>query len=142
DRESLDPGLLALLERHGADTREQFLKAYDFQIQLTREARLFHTSYDFLLTPTMATPPFEAGVAAPNGYDSENWLDWSPFTYPFNLTGQPALSLPCGQTEGGLPLAAQLVGGLYDDARLLRLARAIEQEQGVGPRLAPCLQSL
>jgi len=142
ERQRLDPGLLALLERHASDTREQFLQAYDFQIRLAREARLFHTRYDFLLTPTMATPPFQAGAAAPEGYDEDNWLDWSPFTYPFNLTGQPALSLPCGQTPEGLPLAAQFVGALYDDARLLALAHAVEQAQWRQPSLAPCLHSL
>jgi len=141
DRECLDPGLCALLARHAGDDRERFLKAYDFQIQLTREARLFHAQYDFLLTPTMATPPFMANLAAPKGYDEENWLDWSPFTYPFNLTGQPAISIPCGLSREGIPLAAQLVGGLYDDGRLLRFARAIERAQGQSVYLAPCLRT-
>jgi len=125
-RERLDPGLARLLKRADAISRTEYLEAYDFQLRLTREARMFHREFDFLLTPTLAVPPFEAGVLSPPGYDPENWLDWSPFTPPFNLTGQPALTLPCGLTRSGLPIGAQLVGPLYSDAALLRLAYALE----------------
>lgn len=137
-RRQLDPGLAALVDRAGEVTREQFLDAYDFQIRLTRESRLFHQNYDVLLTPTLAVAPFATQTCAPPGYDPENWLDWSPFTIPFNLTGQPALSLPCGHTSTGLPVGAQLVGPLYSDSQLLRVAYLLEQS-GLFERRLPAL---
>jgi aspartyl-tRNA(Asn)/glutamyl-tRNA(Gln) amidotransferase subunit A len=139
-RQQLDPQLLELVGRAESITREQFLEAYEFQIRITREARLFHRDYDFLLTPTMAVAPFEAGTLAPAGFDPENWLEWSPFSYPFNLTGQPAISIPCGFTAAGLPIGAQLVGPLYSDAALLRLAHALECSGLVDKRLPRCLE--
>ena len=57
----------------------------------------------------------------------DDWLNWSPYTYPFNLTGQPAASVPCGLAGNGLPIGAQLVGRLGEDALVLRASRAIEQ---------------
>jgi aspartyl-tRNA(Asn)/glutamyl-tRNA(Gln) amidotransferase subunit A len=59
----------------------------------------------------------------------QRWTDWTPFTYPFNLTQQPAASLPCGLTAAGLPVGLQIVGARYDDARVLRASRAFEAVQ-------------
>ena len=53
-------------------------------------------------------------------------MDWSPFTWPFNMTGQPAMSLPCG-FAAGMPVGLQLVGRMFDEATLLRVARAYER---------------
>src|SRR5260370_290320 len=58
-----------------------------------------------------------------------NWIAWSPFSYPFNLTRQPAASIPCGLTRAGLPIGLQIVGPLYADHRVLRAARAFEMTQ-------------
>jgi aspartyl-tRNA(Asn)/glutamyl-tRNA(Gln) amidotransferase subunit A len=58
-----------------------------------------------------------------------HWIDWSPFSYPFNLTRQPAASIPCGLTRAGLPIGLQIVGPLYADDRVLRAARAFEMTQ-------------
>lgn len=138
ERRYLDSGLAALIDRARGITREQFLDAYDFQIRLTRESRLFHRNYDLLLTPTVAVAPFATGTCSPPGYDPDNWLDWSPFTIPFNLTGQPALSLPCGHTAAGLPIGAQFVGPLYSDLQLLRIAHLLEQS-GLSERHLPAL---
>jgi aspartyl-tRNA(Asn)/glutamyl-tRNA(Gln) amidotransferase subunit A len=55
------------------------------------------------------------------------WWEWSPFTYPFNLTQQPAASVPCGRTAGGLPVAMQIVSARWRDADVLRAARAYER---------------
>ena len=57
------------------------------------------------------------------------WTDWTPFSYPFNLTQQPAASVPCGLTAAGLPVGLQIVGPRYADARVLRAARAFEMAQ-------------
>jgi aspartyl-tRNA(Asn)/glutamyl-tRNA(Gln) amidotransferase subunit A len=86
----------------------------------------FHQRYDLLLLPTLPLPAFEAGRDTPMTSAGETWVDWTPFTYPFNLTKQPAASVPCGLTAAGLPVGLQIVGRLYDDMTVLRAARAFE----------------
>jgi aspartyl-tRNA(Asn)/glutamyl-tRNA(Gln) amidotransferase subunit A len=125
-REKLDPGLAAMGARGHAITRDAFLEAYEFQIRISREARIFHDRYDLLITPTTAVAPFATGRLSPEGYDADNWLDWTPFTYPFNLTGQPTLTLPCGVTQDGRPVGVQIVGPVLADSRVLRAAAALE----------------
>jgi len=95
----------------------------------------FHRTYDLLLTPALPLPAFEAGIEQPEKGDGSRWVDWTPFTYPFNLTRQPAASVPCGLTADGLPAGLQIVGPLYADALVLRAARAFERVQPI--RLPP-----
>jgi aspartyl-tRNA(Asn)/glutamyl-tRNA(Gln) amidotransferase subunit A len=87
---------------------------------------LFHRDYDLLVTPTLAVPAFDVGREAPAAPGGTRWTDWTPFTYPFNLTQQPAASIPCGFTAAGLPVGLQIVGPRYADALVLRAARAFE----------------
>ncbi len=87
----------------------------------------FHDRYDLLLTPTLPIPAFAAGVEVPEGWPQRRWTSWTPFTYPFNLTQQPAISVPCGFTSAGLPIGVQLVGARHHDALVLRAAHAYEQ---------------
>ena len=87
----------------------------------------FHETYDVLLTPTMPIAAFEAGRDAPAGSASSAWTSWTPYTYPFNLTQQPALSVPCGFTSAGLPVGLHVVGPRHADARVLRVGRAYER---------------
>ena len=70
----------------------------------------FHEHYDLLVTPTLPIPAFEAGVEVPAGSTAPRWTSWTPFTYPFNMTQQPAASVPCGFTTAGLPVGLQVVG--------------------------------
>jgi aspartyl-tRNA(Asn)/glutamyl-tRNA(Gln) amidotransferase subunit A len=91
---------------------------------------LFHRDYDLLVTPTLAVPAFEAGREFPPG--GSRWTDWTPFTYPFNLTQQPAASIPCGFTKAGLPVGLHIVGPRYADALVLRAARAFETVRPIG----------
>ena len=62
----------------------------------------------------------------PPDQGEQRWVDWTPFTYPFNLTGQPAASIPCGLTEAGLPVGLQIVGPHFADAQVLQAAAAFE----------------
>lgn len=135
-----DAGLAKVIEASRAISRERFLAAYEFQIRISREARLFHQRYDLLLTPTMAVPPFTAGRLSPDGYDQDDWLSWSPFTYPFNMSGQPAMSVNCGFTASGLPVGLQLIGPMYGEALLLRAARAFESSMQPEARRPPALR--
>jgi len=88
--------------------------------------RLFHQRYDLLLTPGVSVPAFEA--RAPDQWELalDKLLGWTPFSYPFNLTQQPAAVVPCGLTRSGLPIALQIVGPMHADALVLRAARAYE----------------
>jgi aspartyl-tRNA(Asn)/glutamyl-tRNA(Gln) amidotransferase subunit A len=88
--------------------------------------RQFHQRYDLLVTPGVAVPAFDA--KSPDQWELalDKFLGWTPFTYPFNLTQQPAAVVPCGLTRSGLPIAVQLVGPMHGDALVLRAARAYE----------------
>src|SRR5690606_12345852 len=88
---------------------------------------LFHESYDLLLTPTMPIAAFEAGVEVPPGSASPRWTGWTPFTYPFNMTQQPAASLPCGFTSDWLPIGLQVVGARHADALVMSACHAFER---------------
>jgi aspartyl-tRNA(Asn)/glutamyl-tRNA(Gln) amidotransferase subunit A len=121
----LDPDLLKVLERARKVTLTDYMTAIDKRGALGRATRAFHEKYDLLVTPTLAVAAFEAGRLTPDG-KSDDWTAWTPFTYPFNLTGQPAATVPCGFVRGDRPVGLQIVAGMYQDALVLRAARAFE----------------
>ena len=84
--------------------------------------------FDLLLTPTLPVTAFTAGLDEPDGWQRSTLapLDWTPFTFPFNLTGQPAATVPCGFDRNGLPVGLQIVGRWRDDSTVLRAAAAFE----------------
>jgi aspartyl-tRNA(Asn)/glutamyl-tRNA(Gln) amidotransferase subunit A len=88
--------------------------------------RQFHQRYDLLLTPGVSVPAFEAKLPDQWELKLEKFLGWTPFSYPFNLTQQPAAVVPCGLTRSGLPMSLQIVGPMHGDALVLRAARAYE----------------
>jgi aspartyl-tRNA(Asn)/glutamyl-tRNA(Gln) amidotransferase subunit A len=88
--------------------------------------RQFHQKYDLLVTPGVSVPAFEAKKPDEWELKLETFLGWTPFSYPFNLTQQPAAVIPCGLSASGLPLAVQVVGPMFGDALVLRAARAYE----------------
>jgi aspartyl-tRNA(Asn)/glutamyl-tRNA(Gln) amidotransferase subunit A len=88
--------------------------------------RQFMQRYDLLVTPTVAVPAFDARPAGQGEMSPEALLGWTPFSYPFNLTQQPAATVPCGLTKAGLPIGLQFVGPMFGDALVLRAARAFE----------------
>lgn len=85
-----------------------------------------HTRHDVLLTPTLPIAAFAAGQEVPDPARQQRWTEWSPYCYAFNMTMQPAISIPCGLTEAGLPIGSQIIGPAHDDAIMLRAARASE----------------
>ena len=87
---------------------------------------VLHRKWDLLLTPTMPIPAFEGRRRSAARLRPEPLDDWTPFTYPFNLTRQPAATVPCGFTKAGLPVGLQIVGPMYADAKVLQAARAYE----------------
>jgi aspartyl-tRNA(Asn)/glutamyl-tRNA(Gln) amidotransferase subunit A len=96
-----------------------------------QKVRVAFEQYDLLITPALAVPPFPVGQdnADPLPNQMPRPLQWTQFTYPFNLTGQPAISVPCGWTKNGLPVGLQVIGRRFEDATVLRAARAWEQLQ-------------
>jgi aspartyl-tRNA(Asn)/glutamyl-tRNA(Gln) amidotransferase subunit A len=88
--------------------------------------RQFMQKYDLLVTPSVAVPAFDARSAGQQTMTPEAMLGWTPFSYPFNLTQQPASTIPCGLTKDGLPIGLQFVGRMFDDAMVLRASRAYE----------------
>jgi aspartyl-tRNA(Asn)/glutamyl-tRNA(Gln) amidotransferase subunit A len=86
----------------------------------------FHEKFDLLLTPSVPIPAFTAGAERPDPARQKRWIEWAPFSNPFNLTQQPAASVPCGFTTAGLPVGLQIVGPMHADALVLRAARAFE----------------
>jgi aspartyl-tRNA(Asn)/glutamyl-tRNA(Gln) amidotransferase subunit A len=124
DRSRMDPGLLAMAEDGKRYDLKDYLAAYNARTTIARSMAEFHRRYDLLLTPQMPVTAIEAGRTAPAGSPAGSWLDWSPYTYPFNLTQQPAASIPCGFSSEGLPVGLQIVGPARGDAVVLRAARA------------------
>jgi aspartyl-tRNA(Asn)/glutamyl-tRNA(Gln) amidotransferase subunit A len=136
-RKLVDPGLLEVAELGASVTATEVLAAQLKRGALGTHMNLFHRDYDLLVTPTLAVAAFDAGREFPPG--KSRWIDWTPFTFPFNLTQQPAASVPCGFTKAGLPVGLHIVGRKYDDALVLRAARAFE---GSRPILLPDIARL
>ena len=121
----------ALQETYRAGERElltHYLDAATARAELGIHMRGFHAQYDLLLTPALAVPAFEVGQLAPSRPGSAaSWTDWTPFSFPFNLTQQPAMSVPCGFTRDGLPVGLQIVGPMHREDLVLRAGNAFEQ---------------
>lgn len=126
EHEVLDPGFRQVAERGRSVTVDMLLDATHARHADGAAMNAFHERYDLLVTPQMPTTALAAGVDVPPGSGMASWLDWSPYTYPFNWTQQPAASLPCGVTSDGLPVALQIVGARHAEALVLRASHAFE----------------
>lgn len=125
-REVLDPELARIVDGAADITAAAWLRADARRAELGAALGRFHEDWDLLLTPTLPIPAFEADRNVPAGWPEPDWPSWTPFTYPFNLTQQPAATVPCGRTSGGLPIGLQIVGPRHAEARVLAAARAYE----------------
>ena len=125
-RSLVDPPLLDLAAPGLAMSAIEYRRVEQGREAFARRMCLLHREYDLLVTPQLAVPAFEAGLEVPPGTGRRRWWEWSPFTYPFNLSQQPAATVPCGFTQAGLPVAMQVVGDKFADAKVLRAARAYE----------------
>lgn len=121
----LDPGFRAAAEKGMSITLADYAKSYEARSKLARDLALWYRKYDLLLAPVTPT----AAPAVGTLYNSEafpRWTKGAPYTLPFNLTGQPAASMPAGLTATGLPVGLQLVGAPRADHVVLRAMRAYE----------------
>ncbi|MAZ03941.1 MAG: amidase [Sneathiella sp.] len=124
----LDPGLRRVFEEAASITLTDYMDAVQARGELGMRMKQFSETYDLLLTPSLAIPAFEVGKLAPKELEEVGgWVDWTPFSYPFNLTQQPACSIPCGLNSDGLPIGLQIVGPMQNDAAVLSAAYAFER---------------
>jgi aspartyl-tRNA(Asn)/glutamyl-tRNA(Gln) amidotransferase subunit A len=125
----LDPGFRAAAEKGLSITLADYARSFEAKSKLARDLALWHETYDLLLSPVTPTAAPPIGTL----YNSEafpRWTKGAPYTLPFNLTGQPAASMPAGLTEAGLPVGLQIVGPPRADHRVLRAMRAYESASG------------
>ncbi|MFP5068553.1 amidase [Pseudonocardia nantongensis] len=126
-RRSMDPSLVEIAERGARTSALDYLGAMAVRNELGTLMGAFHDEYDLLLTPTVPITAFDGGREVPQGWPNPRWTSWTPFTYPFNMTQQPALSVPCGFTAAGLPVGLQVVGPRHADATVLAAAHAYQE---------------
>jgi amidase len=133
ERAQLEAVSRRVLSETGAATALDVMTAIDAQHRITRPAGLFFTRHDLLVTPTIAQLPAPHGTLDYDNpeYTVRSWLrrllEYGPFTAPFNISGQPAISLPLGQSREGLPIGVQLVAGYGREDLLLRVAAQLEE---------------
>jgi aspartyl-tRNA(Asn)/glutamyl-tRNA(Gln) amidotransferase subunit A len=127
-RDQIDPGLLPIVEEATKLPPTRYVQAWFDRLAWWQHAREFFERYELLLTPTVAFSPLPVGEfypaaigGVPVGRDAA-----SAFTYIFNMTGQPAATVPCGFTKSGLPIGLQIVGRRFDDVTVLRASAAFE----------------
>lgn len=125
-RDKVDPGLGRVWAHGDRLGAVEYLEARAVAAAVGITMGSFHQKYNVLITPTMPIPAFEAGHDVPPGSSLTSWPQWTPFTYPFNLTQQPAISIPVGTTSAGLPVGLQIVGPRHSDDLLLAVARFAE----------------
>ncbi|MBT1516489.1 amidase [Bradyrhizobium sp. SRL28] len=122
----LEVNVLKEAEQGLSLTLSDYQDAQEARSELTAKMAAFHQKFDLLITPTMPVAPFPVGLNEPD----PNYKNWYPFTGPFNLTQQPAASLPAGLDSNGLPVGLQLVGARYKDMTVLSAARVLESAFG------------
>lgn len=128
--DKVDPDLRKGIEEYADATALDYLSATGVRMDLGVKMGTFHQTYDLLVTPTMPITAFDRNRQAPHGWKSDRWTSWTPYTYPFNMTQQPAVSVPCGVASDGLPVGLQIVGARTQDHLVLQAARAYEKAAG------------
>ena len=124
----LDPTLVKFIRSGGAISTRDYVLAMERARAYWHEAQTFLARFDLLLTPTTAVAPFPVGRSGPREIAGQavSVLGWMPFTFPFNLTGQPAASVPAGVTDDGLPVGLQIIGRRNADRTVLAASAAYE----------------
>jgi aspartyl-tRNA(Asn)/glutamyl-tRNA(Gln) amidotransferase subunit A len=122
----MTPHLVEFLRRDWK--AEEFTDALMVRKAVTNKLWRFMRNYDLLLTPTLAVPPFGLHIQGIEKIDGRMVIPsaWLAFTFPMNMTGQPAASVPAGFTRSGLPVGLQIIGRHLDDAAVLRAAASFE----------------
>ena len=125
-RASLDPGLREIVAAGEALGAVRYVEAMAARADFGRRMDALLDRFDILVSPATAIPAFEAGHEIPPGSGMTRWFEWAGFSFPINLSQQPAASVPCGMTVSGLPIGLQIVGPRGEDSRVLGFAKAFE----------------
>ena len=135
----LDPTLVRFIGRGAGVSAREYILAQERVKAYWAEIHAFLARFDLLLTPTVAVPPFPSGQAPPREIAGQrvSVLGWMPFTYLFNLTGQPAASVPAGVTDDRRPVGLQIVGRRHADRTVLAASAAYEAACPWGDRRPP-----
>ncbi|RIK35921.1 MAG: amidase, partial [Chloroflexi bacterium] len=128
-RDLLDPGRVPIIERGLRMSAADLMRALNQRDEYHVKMQQFMANYDLLVTPQMPSTAFPVELDYPPVIDGKemSYLSWTAFTYPFNLTGQPAATVPVGFASDGLPVCLQFVGRWHGDATVLRAAAAYEE---------------
>ena len=149
DPAQFGPGFRRLVEDSRRYGVSDYLTAMQRRAAFAATVHAFFADYDLLLLPTVPEKPFAAEAEGPAAQRPGQraaseilpWTAWTPFTYPFNISGNPAASLPCGFTPDGLPVGLQVVGRRHEDATVLGFCRAIERVSPWNSFLPPLAQA-
>jgi aspartyl-tRNA(Asn)/glutamyl-tRNA(Gln) amidotransferase subunit A len=125
----MDPGLVNVAKLGMKISAKEFIDAQMARHQYWERVRRFFESYDLLLTPSLAVTAFKVGLLHPPARKASKvaWINWTPFTYPFNLSHNPAATVPAGFSREGLPVGLQIVGRRFADMTVLQAAAAFER---------------
>ncbi len=135
----MDPGFVALLKSAEGMDVAQFMEMRERRFAYCQAIHEFFEDWDFLLTPSVSTTAFPAHLLQPEDWPQHpwDWLRWAEFSYPFNWSGNPAVSVPCGFTAKGLPVGLQIVGRRFDDLGVLQASAAFEEARPWQDRRPP-----
>ena len=136
-RHLLDPAVASMLDSALDQTLFDYYSEVFGRYQFRERMRVLFESFDLLLSPTLPVAAFDVGLDVPPGFADRNVCSWQYYTYPFNLTGQPAASLPVGFTSAGLPVGLQLVAALHQETDIFRAASAFEAAHPWGASYPP-----
>jgi len=125
-RAAIDPGLVQIAAAGAAYSSTQLVRAQIRRGEYGAAMDRLLGTYDFLVSPATPLAAFDAGVEVPAGGGFERWTEWAGFSFPINLSQQPACVVPCGFTAAGLPVGFQIVGARGEDARVLSAAASLE----------------
>jgi aspartyl-tRNA(Asn)/glutamyl-tRNA(Gln) amidotransferase subunit A len=125
-RDGVDPALLKAAAFGSALSLSDYLRLMSERAPICHTLSTAFSNFDLLVTPATPIPAFAAGQECPTPGDWD-WMSWTPFTYPFNLSQQPAAAIPCGRTAAGLPAALQIAGPRLADGLVLRAAFALQE---------------
>jgi aspartyl-tRNA(Asn)/glutamyl-tRNA(Gln) amidotransferase subunit A len=128
-RALLDPAVAEALDRALTRSLGDYFDALFKRYAVRDKLRRFFETYDLLLTPTAPVAPFDVSLDVPPHSATSDIIGWAYYTYAFNLTGQPAASVPAGLSAGGLPIGLQVVARTNREIDIFRAAAAFEAVQ-------------
>jgi len=144
-RDQMQKGLVWNIEQGLRLTPEEIGRAEALRTTLWHRVRIFMESRDLLILPTVAVPPFPVELPYPteiNGKALDNYTQWFFLTYGITVTGLPVISVPCGFTQGGLPVGLQIVGRRHQEVMVLRAAAAFEAAAPWAAKIPPTVAGL